>query len=153
MNATCHIGLNQRADIFIADYAFTLGKLRNIAAITHCEVLQFAFAALVAYRAVQGMVNEEKFHRRVLSINRFLRTGADLHPVHYRRRTCRHGFRCFFDLNQTHPAVSRDTQMLVVAKARDVDACGVGRLNQHRAFADLKLLSVNFDFDCIVAHE
>ena len=54
MNASIHRGLDQRANIFVFNRALVLGKAGCIDAVGHRLILQVAFAALVADRAVQA---------------------------------------------------------------------------------------------------
>ncbi len=62
LDAAVHRGLDQRADIFVLDRALVLGEAVLVDAIGHGLVLQIAFAALVADRAIERMVDEQEFH-------------------------------------------------------------------------------------------
>ena len=70
MDATRHVGCNQRADVFVRDHALALGEPRDITAVSQCEVLQFTLTALVTNRAIQRVVNQQKFHHRLLATSR-----------------------------------------------------------------------------------
>src|SRR5665213_3491619 len=56
MNAAVHRGAHERPDILVFDGALVLGEARGIDAEGHRLVLQIAFAALVADRAIERMV-------------------------------------------------------------------------------------------------
>ncbi len=62
MDAAVHRGLDERADIFVFDRALVLGIARSIDAIAHRLILQVAFAALIADRAIERMVDQQEFH-------------------------------------------------------------------------------------------
>ena len=66
VNAACHIGGYQRADIFIFHDALAVLIARNVTAITDSEILQFTLDALIANRAIQGVIDQQKFHGRFL---------------------------------------------------------------------------------------
>ena len=62
MDAAVHDRLDQRADILVLDRALVLVIAAGIDAVGHRLVLQVAFAALVADRAVERMVDQQEFH-------------------------------------------------------------------------------------------
>ena len=67
VNATRHIGRHQRANVFVLNDTFAIVVSRNIAAVSHRQILQFAFATLIANRAVERMIDQQEFHGRFLS--------------------------------------------------------------------------------------
>ena len=71
---------------------------RGDAAIAHREVLQLAFAALVADRAVERMVDQQELHHALLRLDRLLRVGAHLHAFGDRRRAGRQRLGRLLDL-------------------------------------------------------
>ena len=66
MNAAREIGRNQGSDILIHDDAFLLGIPGHALAKSHRDILQFAFTALVADRAIQKVIDQQKLHGRFL---------------------------------------------------------------------------------------
>ncbi len=89
MNATGHfLGGYQRADIFVKNHALFFTIARFTTAVAHREILQLAFAALVTDGAIQGMVDQQKFHDAFLRRNGLGRAGVHDHALRNRRCTC-----------------------------------------------------------------
>jgi hypothetical protein len=147
MDAAGHLGLHQRPDVLVLDHALAFGEAGNGPPIAHGQVLQLAFAALVADGAVQRMVDQEEFHHAVLRVDRTARSGVNLHPVHHGRRAGRDRLGHFLHVDQTHPAIGRDGEFRVIAESRNLDAGAVGCLDDHRALRRLHGLAVNLDVD------
>ena len=166
VNAPRHFGGDQRPDVAARDRALALGEARIVGAVAHRLVLQRALAALVADRAVQRVVDQQKFQRAFLRFARQLRIGERHHALGHRRGAGRQRLRRGLHflaqkpiapgrrflgraahLHQAHAAVRRDGQLRVVAKARDVDAGAVGRADQHLARFGLHQLPVDLDGD------
>src|SRR5690606_29226519 len=53
VNAAGHVGRNQRTDVLVLHDALLFRVARHVAAVTHREILQLAFAALIAHRAIE----------------------------------------------------------------------------------------------------
>ncbi len=62
MDAAVHRRLDERSDVLVFHRALVLGEAGRVDAVGHRLVLQVAFAALVADRAVERMVDEQEFH-------------------------------------------------------------------------------------------
>ena len=108
VNTARHIRGHERTDVFVFNNALAILVTGYVAPIPHCEILQFALAALIANRAIEGMVDEQEFHRRFLRSNRFGRFCEDLHALGNGSRTGRHRLWRFFDLNEAHATVRGD---------------------------------------------
>ena len=147
MNAARHVGLHQRTDILIAHHALPFGELRDGAAIAEREILQFALTALIADWAIERMVDQQKFHRRLLSRDRLGRFGVHLHAVHHRRRTGGLQLRRALHFDQAHAAIGGDRELFVIAEARNINSGLIGDVDQHRALARLHRLPVDFNRD------
>ena len=93
------------------------------------------------------MVDQQKLHDRLLRLDGTLRLGMYNHALRHRRCTSWHGLGGFFDINQTHAAVGRNAEFLVITKMRDERACLFGSLNHHTAFGDLHCLAVDLKFN------
>ena len=153
MDAAGQIGLDQGADIFILDHPFLFLIARDIAAIAEREVLQLAFAALIADGAIQRMIDEEEFHDGFLRVQRSLRAGAHLHVRHDGRGAGGQRLGGLLHLDQTHAAVGRDGKFFVVAKARDVDIMRVRDLDQHLPLPGRQGLAIHFDGNLLFGHD
>jgi hypothetical protein len=152
--------LDQGAQIQIFGCAFGFAVAAEINAIGHGLILQIAFAALIADRAIQRVVDQQEFHHTLTGLfdhravgfdNRRLAfgTGAQILDLH-RTACCRFG-RATHDLDQTHPTVTRNRQPLVIAEARDFNTRLLTGLNErHRPFG-LYFLAVDDDL-ADVAH-
>src|SRR4029079_9230520 len=123
LDAAVHRGLDQRAQIFVLDRTLVLGKARGIDTVAHRLVLQVALAALVTDRAIQRVVDQQKFHHAFTRLLHHRRTRRD-----FRRLALRAGpaiahapgaacdrLRAALHFDQAHPAIAGDRQPLMVA--------------------------------------
>ena len=153
VNAAGHFAGDQRAQIFIGHGALALNKPVDRAAIAQRQILQFAFAALVTDRAVQRMVDQQKFHHVALRFQRFVVAREDFHAIHHRRgagrRRLGRGAATHFGIHHAHAAIGGNRQFLVVAETRDRDAGLVGGLDNHRAFGRGHFDTVDKDGDVV----
>ena len=148
MNAAAHfLHADQRAHVLNRDHALFFSVARVGRTVAHRQVLQLAFAALVANRAVQRVVDKQKLHHRLLRLDSLVGLGAHHHALGDRRGAGGHGLGGFFNVHQAHAAVSGDAELLVVAEMGNVGARFFGRMHDHAAFQNLYLLAVEFDFN------
>nr|WP_241546761.1 hypothetical protein [Thiohalobacter thiocyanaticus] len=113
-------------------------------------VLQLALPALVADRTVQGMIDEQELHHRLLRLAGIVGIGPDLHAVGDRRGAGRQRLGRLIHLHQAHAAVGRDRQLLVVAETRHRDAVLVGDLDEHLALAGRVGPAIDLDADGVL---
>src|SRR5262249_36452872 len=151
VDAPIHDGLDQNPDILVLDRALVLLESAGIDAVGHGLVLQVAFSALVADRAVERMVDQQEFHHafarlahhRCLGENLWrlaLRAGpAVAHAP--RARGYRLGRALEFD--QAHTAVAGNREALMEAEVRDLRARGLARLQQRVVRRDVDLFAVD----------
>ncbi len=148
VDAAAHLlHADQRADVLVEDDALFFLVARGRAAVADGQVLQLAFAALVADRAVQRVVDQQELHHRLLRLDRLVALGAHDHALRHRRGAGRHRLGRLLHVDQAHAAVGRDAEFLVIAEVRDVGPRLVGRMHDHAAFGDLHLLAVDFQFN------
>jgi len=145
MDATRHIGGDQRAEVLVAHHALDFLVARRRAAIAHRQILQRAFAALIADRAVERMVDEQELHHTFLRIDRVFRAGVHLHAVGHRCGAGRQRLGRLFHLHQTHAAAGGDGEFLVITEMRDRDAGLIRRIHDGVATFDLERAAINFD--------
>ncbi|MNX92681.1 hypothetical protein D3C86_1248310 [compost metagenome] len=144
VDAAAHfLGGNQRTQVLVEDDALFLLVTRGRAAVAHGQILQLAFAALIADRAVERVIDEQEFHHRLLSGAGLLRAGVDDHAVGHGRGAGGERLGRFFHFNQAHPAVRRDGQFLVVAEMRHVKPDFLGGMHDHAAFGHFDLVAVD----------
>src|SRR3954453_17708143 len=83
-NAALVIKRHARAELHrFRLFNFVLQETRLRTAIVDAELLQTAFAGLIANRAVKRMVNQEKFHDAALTFLHQRRVGANGHAFSY----------------------------------------------------------------------
>ncbi len=147
MDAARHLfHRNQRTNILAQDDALLFGVARGRHAIADRQVLQLAFAALVADRAIERVVDEQELHHRLLRLDRLGALGPHDHALRHRGRAGRHRLGHLLHVNQAHAAIGRNAELLVITKMRNISARLVGRMHDHAAFDDFDLLAVEFDF-------
>ena len=148
MDTTAHLfHADERPGVFVKDNAFFFFVARSRTTVAHRQILQLAFAALVANRAIERMVDQQKLHHRLLRFDRFLAFGTHHHALGHRCCACRHGLGCFFYIDQTHAAVGSDAEFLVITKMRNVSARFFSCMHDHAAFLDFHFITVEFDFN------
>ena len=77
MDAAGHVGADQRPEIFVLDGALIVGEAAGVEAVGHGLVLQIAFAALVADRAVERMIDQQEFEHALARLLHRRRVGDD----------------------------------------------------------------------------
>src|SRR4051794_40324524 len=110
------------------------------------DVLQRAFAALVADGAVERVVDEEELDHRALGVFDLLGAGVDDHAVADRGRAGGLQFRDPLDLDQAHPAgADRVAEFRLVTEDRDLDVALAGGVVEHLSLAGGDLTTVDDD--------
>ena len=145
MNAARHLRRDQRPDVLVGNDTFHLRIPGDAFAVPHGHVLQFALTALVANRTIERVIDQEKLHRALLRLQRQRRRRVHLHSRHDRCRAGRQGLWCLLDLDQTHPAIGRDRELLVIAEPGDMHPDSVSHFDQHCAFRRLDHLTIDLD--------
>ena len=109
LDAARHRGLDDRPHIFVVDGTLVLLVAGEAAAIGYRLVLKIAFAALVADRAVERMVDEQEFHHPFARLLHHRRVGTDRLAVGGGQRAARLRLgRPRRDLDEAHPAIAGD---------------------------------------------
>jgi hypothetical protein len=86
MNAPRHMSFDERAEIFVADGALILFEAATVETVGHCLVLQIAFAALIADRAIEWVIDQQEFHDPFLCLDRLRGLSENHYPVGRRHR-------------------------------------------------------------------
>ena len=150
MDAARHHGFHQRAHILVFNSALIIVKTTGIAAKAQCLVLQVAFAALVANRAIQRVINEQKLHHPFARRFDCIGCGGNHHIGGHRHGTAGYGLGCIGHFDQTHAAITGHRQALVIAKARNFRTGLFASLQNRRARRNLNSHAINSEFDLIV---
>ena len=148
VNAAAHLlHRDQRSHLLVEHHPlfFLIAGIRT--AIADGKILQLTLTALVANGAVQWMIDQQKFHDRFLRLDGLVASGADHHALRDRCGAGRHRLGRLLHIHQTHPAVGRDAQLLVIAEVRNESPYLLGSMHHHAAFKHFNFLSVKFDFD------
>ena len=160
-NAARHMGFDQRAKVQVFGRALGFAVAAEIDAVSHGLILQIAFAALIADRAIQRVVDQQEFHHAFAGLADHRAVGANFAGRAIGPRTqildlhrARGGGlgRAAHDLDQTHAAVAGDRQALVIAKARHLDAGLFAGLDQGQVGIDLDHLVIDLDLAQICHH-
>ena len=147
VDAAGHVGADQRTKILVDHDALFFLIARTRTTVAHRDVLQLTFAALIADRTVKRVIDEQELHHPLLRIDGLGRAGEHPHAGGHRRRTGRQRLVGLFHLHETHAAVGRNRQFLVIAEVRDVDVGPVGRVHHGGAIGHRHRLSVDLDLN------
>ncbi len=113
--------------------ALDVNELRLAGAILEGHVLQFALAAGIADRAVEGMVGEQDFKRGLARLHHLL--GLRLHHHAFGDGRGAGGLHLghLFDFDQAHAACALERESGVVAEGGNLDAILLAGLNEQGA--------------------
>ena len=142
MDAAGHDRLDQRPHMLFGHCPLVFLIAGEALAVSDALVLQIAFAALVANRAIERVVDEQKLHHPFARLFHLGRGGHHHLAIGGGHRATGDGFRRLFQLDKAHAAIARDAQPFMIAKARHFDAGGLAGLQHGGAGRD-------FDFDTI----
>ena len=136
----------------LLEVALLLDEARLAGAVGEGLVLQRALAALVAHRAVEGVVDEQELEDAVLGLLDPLRRGVHRHPVLDLDEAARLEGRSAraADLDQAHPADADRRHARVVAEPRDEGAGALGSGDEQIALLRLDLASVEGERQALV---
>ena len=143
MNASCHCRGHQWAKVERCFNPFILLIPGKVLAITHCLILQWALSPLITDGAIEGVINQQEFHRTLLCLDSCRRLCLYHHPVGNRSGAGRQWFRCLLYLNQTHPAVRGNGQLRVITEPWDINIRRIRRLDNHASRLCLNLTAIN----------
>src|SRR5260370_23084423 len=143
-------------------------KTRRTCAVIDAKLLQAAFARLIANRTIERVIDEKEFHHPPLAFLHQWRICAHTHsfsdilrarnlraryPVDYRFAirpqlgfTIGAHFR-HSHLDQTHPAIARRAEFLMITITRDIIAGALAGFDHARAFRKLMPDAINLDVE------
>src|SRR5262249_42684900 len=125
LDAAVHRSLHQRTEIFVLDRPLVLDETAGIDSVGPRLVLQIAFAALVADRTIERMIDQQEFHDAFARLAHHRRTGPHFWRLAFRSRpavahapgAARHRLGRADQFDQAHPAIAGDRQSLMEAEA------------------------------------
>ena len=109
--------LDQRTNVLVfnSSLATKFVESTTIRAISHALILQVAFSSLITDRAIEWVVGEQELHNTLTGLVGEGRIGLNPHSRLDRPRARGNWLWCSFDFDETHTAVSRDHELLMVA--------------------------------------
>jgi hypothetical protein len=125
---------------------FWLDKPRDATRMLEGIILQFTLAGFVADRAIEWMINKEKFHHILAAFDGFIRNRLHDHAFGDRRGAGNLQLPHLFNFDQTHAAIACNSQRRVPAKMRDVDPVVERSLNDRLPRLRFVFVSVDSDF-------
>src|SRR5256884_1414711 len=131
-NASRSVVINQLGPLLFGAVNLLLDEPAEICAIAVSHVLQFAFAALVAHRAVQRMVGQEKLEHGLARLAHLVRIGSNDHAVGGYQRARGLEFGRFFDFHQAHAACRLERQAGIVTERWHFRSDAPRRLDDQR---------------------
>ena len=140
---------DHRRPLLLGDVQLGLLIAALAGAVAEHHVLQLALAALVAHRAIERMIGEQKFQRRLARLGDLRRLGPHHHALGDRQRTARHQLRHLLHFHQAHAAGGLQRQALPIAEGRDLDARPLRRIDHEHARRRFDRLAVDGELDGI----
>ena len=143
-NTAVHVALNQGIDLIGRQIKlFPLKAIGNNFVFVG-QILQVAFATLVAHRTINNMIDKEKLKYGFTYFANLIRHGVNDHPFGHRCRTGRNQASLhLLDFHQTDAARAIWQQLLGITEHRYVNTVLLGRLVDSRCFGGCDLFSVN----------
>src|ERR1035437_8342952 len=142
-NAARTVEVHHRRPLLFFLVVLGLRELGFGGAVGKRHVLQFAFAAGVAHRAIQRVVAEYQLQHRLAGLTHFIAVGGDDHALGHGRGAGGLQLRHLFDLHDAHAASALQRKSGVVTERRNFNAHALASLDQQRARGSRDLLSVD----------
>ena len=153
-DATWGVVINEFGPLLFGAMNFFLDEAARVRAIAEDHVLEFAFAAFVADRAVERVIGEEKFEHVLARLTDLVGVGANDHAVRSDERAGGLQLGRLLDLDKAHAASSLERQPGVIAEGGHFGAQPPRRFNDQRALGHLNFAVVHLELDeFLVCHE
>src|SRR5262249_25128959 len=114
-NATRAIEVDHGRPLLLVDVLLHFDEAAFARAVAEHHVLQFALAALVAHRAIEGMVGEQEFESTFARGGHHRAFGPHYHIFSHRQRAGCEELGRPFDLDDAHAASGLEREAVVVA--------------------------------------
>ena len=108
-------------------------------------ILQITLTTLIADRAIQRVIDQQKFHHATPRIAHHGCVREYLHPIHDRIGAGSDRLWRLFHFHQAHAAIAGNTQAFMIAEARDFLARSFAGLQHGRPVRDFHFNAVNRD--------
>ena len=146
-DATLRIVRNHRREISLGVIVFLFGESFFEPAPVERHLLEFAFAAAIANRAIERVVCEQKLGHATLSFFDFFTLRGDDHAVGASDCAGRLQLRHLLDAHQTHATRGLQREIRVVTERWDIKSLFATHIDQTCALRDFKIFVINRDFD------
>ena len=158
VHAAVHLRLDEGAHLLGRINAPELVRPTDRLAVGHGLILQGAFAALVAHRAIERVVLEQELEHPLLGLDDARGHGADYHALGRIRGAggLELGYRPAVSgvehLDETGPALAHDGEVLVVAEMRNVRADAERGLQHGQTLVHRDALVVEYEGYLLIRH-
>ncbi len=149
-NAAWPIEIDNRGPLLFVAVILGLGEFRLGSTVGERHVLQFAFAARVADRAIQRMVAKQQFDHGLARLTYLIAVGRDDHAFGHARSAGGLKLRHLLYFYDAHTASALQREPGIVAKRGHLDARAFAGLDQQRARGSRDLFSI--DSECDIRH-
>ena len=146
-NASRRVVINRFRPFLLGLMALFLVEAALVRAVRENHVLQFALAALVAHRAIERMIGQQKFQHALARFMHLRRAGAHDHAGHGDERARGLQLGRFFDFDQAHAASRLQRKPREVAERRHFDAHAPRGFDHQRSRRDGHVAVVNLQRD------
>src|SRR5690348_16176282 len=153
-NATRSVVIDEFRPLFFGAMNFFFDEAAGIRAVAENHVLELAFAALVAHRAVERVIGEQKLEHVLARLTNLFGVGANDHA--FGRDEGAGGLQLWslLDFHKAHAAGGLERQTRVVTERRNFRAQPPRRFNDQRALGHLNFAVVDLQLDeFLVWHE
>ncbi len=103
-NAARSVVINKLRPLFFGAVNFFFDEAAGVRAVAEDHVLQLAFAAFIADRAIERVIGQQEFQHVLARVPHLLGVGAHNHAFGGDDGACRLQLRKFFDFDQAHAA-------------------------------------------------
>jgi hypothetical protein len=148
LHTAVHLRFDEGAEVLFLEDAFGFRKPAGRRGVLMREILEVAFAALVADRAIQRMVGQDEFQDRLVGVVHRGGGGAHGHAFGDRRAAGGLELRHLLDFDQTHPAVGVRLQLGVVTKMRNHHPDAPRRFDHQGSLGNRDRRAVDSEPDC-----
>ena len=142
-DATRTVEVHHRRPLLLVAVVLHVHELRFGRAVLEGHVLQFAFAAGIAHRAVERMVGEHQLEHGLARLFDLVALGGDHHALGDRRGARGLQLGHLLDFHQAHAAGALQRQAGVIAERRHLDARALAGLNEERPRGNGEFLAVD----------
>ena len=133
--------------LFFRSVDLLFGVAALAGAVAEDHVLQFALAALVAYRAIERMVGQQEFQGVLAGLRHLRGFGPHDHAFGDGESASRHQLGHLLHFDEAHAAGGLQSESFVIAERRNLDADRLRGIDHQRSGGCLHFPAVDREFD------